>query len=362
MTGNDDDAPTAAQAPAGWYPDPWFTGQQRYWDSRDWTAHSFPEDPGAGGTPRPAGSTPLPPPTTGVPGGGPPPPEWWAPPSTEPEPAPYPTYQAPQEPPAQSWWPPRGRTLVALLILAAFLVGIIGGIVLPHRTSTPNAIPSFLTPNIAPSPTGPAPSPSPADPSAPVLNSLVLRQQDVTSTELVGTIAGGSEVAGGATLDLCNGTFPSEALRTARLQVAGVDGNTGAEVLSTEAVLYSTPAGATQALAELKTTAAACPNAPVVSPVGEPTITTHFNAVPDGSWPQVASVSRESFDFVITDAGGQAQHIVTVFLVRGRALLGVYFAQPDGPQDPVTGQTTLPGIVNVFAGRMAALPASAING
>lgn len=361
MTGNEEDTTAAAQAPAGWYPDPWFPGQQRFWDGRDWTAHSFPEHPGTAPTRLQAPTTPLPPPTTGVPGGGPPPPDWWAPPSAAPEPAPFPTYEAPQEP-QRSWWPPRGRTLVALLILAAFMVGIVGGIILPNRTNTPSAIPSILLPTTLPSPTAPAPSPSPADPSASALTSLVLRQQDVTSTELVGTIAGGSEVTGGATLDLCNGTFASEALRTARLQVAGVDGNTGAEVLSTEAVLYATPAGATQALAELKAVAAACPNTPVVSPVGEPTITTHFNATPDGSWPQVAGVTRESFDFVVTDAGGQAQHITTAYLVRGRALLGVYFAQPDGPQDPVVDQTTLPGIVNVFAGRMAALPASAING
>ena len=181
------------------------------------------------------------------------------------------------------------------------------------------------------------------------------------ATETVAPIDGGTQVAGGATLDLCNGTFPSESLRTARLQVTAAD-TQGTEVLSTEAVLYSTPAEAAQALSELKSTAASCPASPVVSPVGEPALQTHFNAAPDGSWPQVATVDRVAFDFVATDASGQSHHIIAVYLRRGRALMGVYFPQPDGTQAPVDGQTTIAGIVNVFATRMANLAASTVNG
>jgi hypothetical protein len=99
----------------------------------------------------------------------------------------------------------------------------------------------------------------------------------------------------------------------------------------------------------------------VVSPVGAPSVTTHFNPAPDGSWPQVATVERLSFDFTTTDLSGQTQHITAVYLHRGRALVGIYFFQPDGPQTAVDGQTTVAGIVNVFATRMANLPASVIN-
>lgn len=168
-------------------------------------------------------------------------------------------------------------------------------------------------------------------------------------------------MGGGASLDLCNGTFPSEALRTARLQVAGADAK-GSTLLGTEAVLYSNPAGAAQALPELKSTAARCPARPVVSPVSEPTVETHFNASPDATWPQVATVERLALDFVTTDSLGQPQHNVAVYLRRGRALMGVYFPQPDGPQAAVAGQTTIPGIVNVFATRMAGLASSAVSG
>ena len=41
--------------------------------------------------------------------------------------------------------------------------------------------------------------------------------------------------------------------------------------------------------------------------------------------------------------------------------MGIYFPQPDSTQTPVAGQTTIPGIVNVFAQRMAALPDSVVN-
>jgi hypothetical protein len=42
--------------------------------------------------------------------------------------------------------------------------------------------------------------------------------------------------------------------------------------------------------------------------------------------------------------------------------MGIYFPQPDGAQSSVRGQTSLEGITNVFANRMAQLPSSVVNG
>jgi hypothetical protein len=186
---------------------------------------------------------------------------------------------------------------------------------------------------------------------------VVLRQSDVPSTLTVSLIPGGDQVQGQTTLDLCNGTFPSESLRTARQQVAAIDA-TGSPVLSTEAVLYRDPAAATQAFTELRAVAAACPSTPVTSPVGDPTITTRFNAAPDGAWPQTPGVRRLAYDFVTTDQSGQAQHSVAVYLSTGRAMLALYFSSPDTAQPAVSGQTTISGIVNVFAQRLSSLPPS----
>ena len=78
--------------------------------------------------------------------------------------------------------------------------------------------------------------------------------------------------------------------------------------------------------------------------------------------PRLRRWTASPFDFVATDASGQSHHIIAVYLRRGRALMGVYFPQPDGTQAPVDGQTTIAGIVNVFATRMANLAASTVNG
>ena len=49
-------------------------------------------------------------------------------------------------------------------------------------------------------------------------------------------------------------------------------------------------------------------------------------------------------------------------LRRGRILMGVYFAHPDGAQPAIQGQTTVAGIVDLLAKRIAQVPASVVNG
>src|SRR5660398_91720 len=90
----------------------------------------------------------------------------------------------------------------------------------------------------------------------------------------------------------------------------------------------------------------------VASP-GEPAVATRFNPAPDTAWPQVSTVERLAFDFVATDTSGETQHVIGVYLRRGRVLEGVYFLRPDGSQSPVAGQTSVADIVGVFAGRIA---------
>jgi hypothetical protein len=358
MASDDNRAGAGPPATPGWYPDPWFPGRRRFFDGATWTAHSFPADAGPGGPAVPVVSAP--PPTTGVPGDGPPPPEWWAPPTAPQEPAPPSWGEFPppvEQGPRARRWPPRGRTVIAILVILAFVLGLGGGLLaFRNRNATPNAATSPPGSTSGNAPVLPSPS---SDPSASLLAGLVLQQSDVGPTETVAPLPDGTTVSGAATLDLCNGTYPSESLRTARLQVVGVD-DLGDVLLSTEGVLYGTPTDTAQAFSELTSVAAHCPSTPVLSPVGEPTVTTQFGAAPDASWPQVAGVQRLAFSFTSTDSSGNAQNLVAVYLRRGRALLGVYFSNPD-PQAPVGNQTTMAGIVNLFANRMAQLPASAIG-
>jgi hypothetical protein len=207
-----------------------------------------------------------------------------------------------------------------------------------------------------PTPTAPSQS---RDPSAGLLADLIVNDADVGSSQQVAGLPGGNGLTQ-PTLDLCNGTFPSEGQRTARLQVRAVDSN-GETTLSTEAVLYSSGAGTMAAFNELKDTAAKCPSKPVESPVGLPTVTTRFGPAPDTDWPQVPSVERLAFAFESVDASGESTHSVAVYLRRGRALLGVYFSHADAPTAVVQGKTALGDIVTIFANRLAKLPVAAVS-
>ena len=261
---------------------------------------------------------------------------------------------------------PRGRgpvgAVLAGLVVLALVVGFgVTTIVLDvgdsgKKTTSPGTTPATTPANAGTT----SPSAAPADRDESVLPGLIVNQRDVGAGETVRHLEHGADLTI-ATLDLCNGTFPSEKLRTARRQVALY--GTGTDVqFSTEAVLYRAPADGAQAFRELKSVAASCPAKPVTSPVGEGTATTKFRAAPDGAWPRLASVERLAFDFVTTDASSKDQtHSFAVYLRRGRVLMGLYFAQPDASQPAIDGRAAIPGIVAVFEARMARLPAAVVN-
>jgi len=255
---------------------------------------------------------------------------------------------------------PRWFALTGVVLLIAGLGFAIGWLVTPgDNGSSRSASQSTPSQGGAPSATAPSP-PTSTTPGASALSNVGLRQSDLSSSLGLALVPNGNTVAGAPTLDLCNGAFPSESLRRARLQVAAANAQ-GNVAISTEAVLYANASATDQAFSELKSVAANCPSAPVASPVGEPTTTTKFNPAPDGSWPQVGNVDRLAFDFVATDQAGQQQHSIAVYLRRGRALLGVYFPSADSQQASIAGQTSTASIVDVFAHRMAELPASVVN-
>jgi hypothetical protein len=317
--------PGATPGVPGWFPDPWSKTRGRWWTGEAWTFSTIELN----------ADQPLPPP----------------PEAPEPMPA-----TAVEPTPA-----PKSRTgpILVLLLALGLVFGVLGAKLLRDGSSSERAgdLPVLTTPTtglIRP----PAP-PTTVDPREKALLSLVVVPADVSASSTVGLLPGGDGLTQ-PTLDLCNGTYPSEELREARLQDVVVDAQ-GLVTLSTEAVLYKDVAGATQALAEAKSVAAACPAEAVPGVAGEPAVTTRFNPTPDGDWPQTDTVTRLAFDLTTTDATGQTNHSIAVYLQRGRVLLGVYFPAPDGAQAPVAGQTTIPGIVGEFAGRVAALPASIVG-
>jgi hypothetical protein len=367
--------PPPVPTPAGWYPDPWSSGHHRYWDGTAWTSGAFPHGPAtpsAGeGTDAaeaaPRWSAPTPPPVRAPDTAGPPPPPSWTPPTTAawsaaPAGDGWGAGAAPAELASQKSRLPTGLGFVALVVGVVLVMGALGTVggylAFRHRSSsTPSATGPFATVPTIPGFTLPTPT-VPKDPAAAALASLGLTQADVPSTVIVQPLIGGDTVSGAPTLDLCDGNYPSESLRTARLQVGAIDG-TGGLILSTEAVLYANAAATEQALSELRAVTASCSPNPVANANGG-SVTTHFNPAPDSGWAQVPTVTRQAYDLTTTDDAGTAQHSIAVYLRRGRVLLGVYFYQTDSLS--VAGQTTVEKIVGVFAQRMAQLPASVVNG
>jgi hypothetical protein len=282
----------------------------------------------------------------------PPPASWPPPPQSSWSPAP----PAPSEPPS-------GGRHTGALVAGLVALMIISGLVAFGVTSTALGSSSFDqafsgTPRTTPNPSDRQDGTLPSnDPDVDALAKVIVRQQDVKSGNTVQLIDNGERIGTATTLDLCNGTFPSEKLRTARRQVVELNPQEQG-VLSTEAVLYAKPAGAEQAFKELRRVRDACPHSPVVSPVGEPTVTTTFRAAPDASWGTVPGVERLAYDFTSLDSSGSSSRSIAVYLHNGRALMGIYFPDPAGKQPPVAGKTSVADIVRVFEQRLAALPAS----
>lgn len=192
------------------------------------------------------------------------------------------------------------------------------------------------------------------------LDEIGLQPSDVRAGYSVRLVPGGDQVTDQVTLDLCNARYASEIMRIARHQVAVLSSNS-TFLMSTESVGYSSTAGPTDALSELDDAATHCPpgfTVPLVQ--GEPPLKTTFNPRPDKGWPEVAGVGRLAFDATLSNEQGHSERSITVYLARGRVLLGVYF-NGVSPAVPIDGKATLEAIVGIFEHRLSTLPAATVG-
>ena len=171
----------------------------------------------------------------------------------------------------------------------------------------------------------------------------------------------GDRVAGETSLDLCFGQFPSEQLRVGRNQVAVSDA-AGEAWISSEAILYSVPEEAAQAMAELEAARDACPDTAVQPPKPdrEP-LTWTFSDPPDADWPQEPGVLRQAYAFSATDAAGQAQAGTATYLQRGRMILALYATPGDSPASTIRNAPDAARFTAVMSRRLAALPLDSLQ-
>ena len=194
-----------------------------------------------------------------------------------------------------------------------------------------------------------------------LMAAVSLTEQDAAEGSILQPYEGGTEVFGQVSLDLCYGDYPSEDRRSGRNQVAigDQDGNTW---VSSEAVLYPTPEDAEQAMTELEAARDDCPEGPVDSVNGdrEP-LAWEFTDDPDDTWPDVPGITRQAYEFTVTDPTGESWSSTATYMQRGRMILALYATPPDSPSTTLRNAPDQARFVEVMASRLAGLPAQALE-
>ncbi len=196
---------------------------------------------------------------------------------------------------------------------------------------------------------------------AELLAAVSLTEADAADGAVFQPYEGGDEVFGRTSLDLCYGDFPSEELRSGRNQV-GIGDPAGTAWVSSEAILYPTPEDAVQALAELEEARDECPTEPVESPQPdrEP-LAWEFLPAPDADWPQEPGITRQAYEFEVTNPAGETWTSTATYLQRGRMVLALYTSPPDSPAAALRNAPGPARFVEVMANRLAGLPAEPLQ-
>jgi hypothetical protein len=156
---------------------------------------------------------------------------------------------------------------------------------------------------------------------APNLASVVLSNAQVGAGYKGPVIQGGESFIGEVTLDLCAGTYPSESLRTGRLQIRYLHSGKTVPV-SNEVVTYVS-GGAQEALREVRGVALSCASKPVVVKQGAVTNTLTVTPI-TGSNLLPGSVAVR-ITVLATDGKKRATTTgVAIYQVKNDVLSGVY--------------------------------------
>jgi hypothetical protein len=169
----------------------------------------------------------------------------------------------------------------------------------------------------------PAQSPTPSTPTAMTPRDLVVTTAQLGAGWDSRLIAGGDQVHGQVTLDLCGGGYRSEALRTARLQMAYRDGKVE---ISNEVVKYGGN-GASLAYQELLQRIAHCPGTVTMPEAGG--VKAHWTLTRLATRPGL--VSKTIAVGITVTAQGHETRGISVFQFDGPWLAAVYSFETSAP-------------------------------
>jgi hypothetical protein len=200
------------------------------------------------------------------------------------------------------------------------------------------------------------------DPMQQVLAPLGLTAPDVTNGYRVDLVADGTDLME-ATLGFCAQDYPSEEAREARRRLVLVGPAGESPGILSEAVLYTTPAAAAQALDELRTATATCDSTvPITSDGAELTVTqTPVSDVDLTGF--VGPSARVVIASTLTNTtAGTSATLLTAYQVRGRVLVALYFQNATGEAFSEEQRRAFALLGQKFAARLGALDPAVADG
>jgi hypothetical protein len=194
-----------------------------------------------------------------------------------------------------------------------------------------------------------------------LVDAVSLTAADAAEGAIFEPYEGGRAVADQISLDLCFARFDTEAKRVARNQVGIGDGD-GSSWVSSEAILYSSPEVAEEAMRELESARRNCPDTEVPAPTSDrESLTWRFTDPPDGDWPKASGIRRQSYAFTVTDPSGAEWSSTATYLQRGRMILALYATPAESAAAVIKNAPEPDRFASVMTRRLAALPDEALN-
>lgn len=194
-----------------------------------------------------------------------------------------------------------------------------------------------------------------------LLESIGLQQSDVGSALQIATIPDGDSLLG-ATMDFCDGRYPSEDLRVARLQRATYDQNGGFVGISTEVVVYANAAAAKQALAEVIKVRKSCPVGKEITARDGARLTHYFHSAPGPTATPLVDAESRLIVHTTMLVNDEPRRAFLVYQVYGRVLAALYVSEEGKIPFEQTSLDTFYDLAGDIADRLRAAPKSLLNG
>lgn len=194
-----------------------------------------------------------------------------------------------------------------------------------------------------------------------LLEGIGLQPGDLGSAMQVATIPDGDNLYA-PTLDFCDGRYPSEELRVARLQRAAYDAQGAFAGISTEVVVYANAAAAKQALAEAIKVRKSCPVGRMFTTRDGHELSFAFHSAPGPSDTPLVGADARLVIHTTMNVDGEKRRAFLVYQIQGRVLAALYVSEAGGKPFDQTSLDSFYALAGDIADRLRSAPTSLLAG